>query len=286
MKYLVLFFIALFFVVNLSAQQCSLPNPSFENHSSLDLGSDTIEVPNGYNPFLTLLLSVIGGGAPGVDTTHDAYSGNLALELYRDTANNVLFGGDVLAILPCSQYPSLNGYYKLENPALGDSAVIGIVATGYDTLNNRRDTVINEALVLGAVANYTAFHFTPIPNNFSTDIDTIQFLLAYLPQGDLTSFKIDSLTLNTFVVGLDEELSDDEQSEASIKVFPNPSKGQFRLEVEEVLNFPLQISNMNGQIIYEKLVISQNSLIDLSAFPDGMYFLKYGEEIRKVVVTK
>jgi len=276
--------ISIFAMSLLSAQNCVLQNPDFETYSPLVLGTDTIHVPNDYNPLLSLLLSTLNGGIPGIDTTHDAYSGNVALEFYRDTTNNVPFGGDVLAIIPCSQYPSLNGYYKLENPGVGDSAAIGIIATAYDTLNNRRDTVINEGLFLGAASSYTAFNFTPVPISFSLNIDTIQLYIIYLPMGDQTSFKLDSLTLNTFVVGLEDQGSTPKTE--AIRFYPNPSMGLLHIEAEEAIDQPLQIVNHSGQVVLEERLTKISSQIDISHLANGVYFVRYGDRVQKLLLAE
>lgn len=273
-----------FFLINLNllhSQSCTLQNPSFELYNPLVIGQDTLQVPANYNPFISLVFSIFAGGVPGIDTTHDAQSGNLALRLFRDTANNVPIGGDAISIIPCNSYVTLSGFYKLENPGPNDSALIGITATYYDQVNQRRDTVIDEGIFLGAAANYTAFSFTPLPTNLTLPIDTVILTTLYFPQGNQTSFKLDNLSLTRWAVNLEES----SKITNEFKVYPNPAKDFIVVENAE-LGKVMQLMNMSGQILIEQQIISKREQLELDSYPQGIYFLRVGEQIQKVVLSK
>lgn len=63
----------------------------------------------------------------------------------------------------------------------------------------------------------------------------------------------------------------------TFSMFPNPSNGKFKITTS-ALQFrnqdKLQIFSSMGKLILEKDNLSENSIIDLSSFPDGVYFAK------------
>lgn len=97
-------------VLPLHSQNCTQSNTDFETYNALPLGLTTLQVPSGYTPFYSLLITFFSGGFPGVDTTHDAQSGNFAVELFKDSLNNYPVGGDILTTFPCSWYVDVSGY--------------------------------------------------------------------------------------------------------------------------------------------------------------------------------
>jgi uncharacterized protein YqgV (UPF0045/DUF77 family) len=69
--------------------------------------------------------------------------------------------------------------------------------------------------------------------------------------------------------------------EENLKVFPNPTKGIFTVQMNELLleeNLIIVIHYINGQVIYkEKIHVSEkllNMQINLSGYPSGTYLLK------------
>ncbi len=76
---------------------------------------------------------------------------------------------------------------------------------------------------------------------------------------------------------------------ASISAYPNPSNGQFTLNVTnpQVQDLNIAVTNIEGQKVYENLVKSVSTYqenIDLSAFAKGMYFLKVNNQVIKLLV--
>ncbi len=76
---------------------------------------------------------------------------------------------------------------------------------------------------------------------------------------------------------------------SSVRVYPNPSDGQFTLDVESVRASDLNISvtSINGQVIYNNLVKASfwhQETIDLSKQSRGIYFLKVNDKVTKLVV--
>ena len=78
-------------------------------------------------------------------------------------------------------------------------------------------------------------------------------------------------------------------AERNISVFPNPSHGQFMLDIENPSGGDLNISitSVHGKLIMEKglkSVYSYSEKIDLSGFPGGLYLLKAGGQVRKIML--
>jgi len=63
--------------------------------------------------------------------------------------------------------------------------------------------------------------------------------------------------------------------ENSVKIYPNPGSGIFRIELKEQKTTRFRITDINGRVIYDSTIPSVNNhIIDLSNQPDGVFFLK------------
>ena len=81
----------------------------------------------------------------------------------------------------------------------------------------------------------------------------------------------------------------------SIDIFPNPSNGQFNIEIQSINNKPVQmrIFNAFGSEVYndDNLIINgfTTKVVDLSNFPEGIYYLNlHGDGvniIKKIVIN-
>jgi hypothetical protein len=76
-------------------------------------------------------------------------------------------------------------------------------------------------------------------------------------------------TLNTFCnnIGID-----DQESERNSLIYPNPSSGNFIVEVKNDNNCTIEIFNLQGCCIFTDKTFSTKKEINLSAQPKGMYF--------------
>ncbi|GIW57632.1 MAG: hypothetical protein KatS3mg083_577 [Candidatus Dojkabacteria bacterium] len=78
--------------------------------------------------------------------------------------------------------------------------------------------------------------------------------------------KDTSNTINLIVSDLEKKWKD------FIQVYPNPFQNQFTLEVPQSMN--LYISNVLGQTLYSQPIEKGKNVIDLEAFPSGVYFIE------------
>ncbi|HEY4797819.1 MAG TPA: T9SS type A sorting domain-containing protein [Bacteroidia bacterium] len=81
-------------------------------------------------------------------------------------------------------------------------------------------------------------------------------------------------------------------AENDFSVFPNPSNGKFNLSISQFENFTmkdLSVYNLYGEKVSAvdfQIISSANCQIDLSSQPNGVYFLKIGNAVRKIVMQK
>ena len=82
---------------------------------------------------------------------------------------------------------------------------------------------------------------------------------------------------------------DDLKLKEDIRIYPNPNNGLFTLMIENPSNKDVnyRITNIQGQTIMEKElgpISSHTEQIDLTSFSRGLYFLKVGNQVNKILV--
>ena len=70
-------------------------------------------------------------------------------------------------------------------------------------------------------------------------------------------------------------------SKANIKVYPNPNNGEFTIELTNINNSNITITNVLGQIIKTQKAELMNQ-IDLNLFDKGIYFINVMENNQSV----
>ena len=76
-------------------------------------------------------------------------------------------------------------------------------------------------------------------------------------------------------------------SDVAVDVYPNPSTGKFNLVIAgEAKLVQIEIYNISGEKIFAQQTQNENSEIDLSNQPGGIYFLKIINEDASSVVRK
>ena len=75
----------------------------------------------------------------------------------------------------------------------------------------------------------------------------------------------------------------------NVSIFPNPTQGQLNI-TSEVDNYSLQVIDLTGKAIISRNNLSQNTQIDLSDMPSGIYMVKLNngatQLTRKIIVRK
>ncbi len=72
----------------------------------------------------------------------------------------------------------------------------------------------------------------------------------------------------------------------TLMVYPNPTDGVLIIETQGIASLPAtyRITNLMGQTILTGNITAETQQIDVSALPEGMYFITVGEGTRKFVV--
>lgn len=72
-----------------------------------------------------------------------------------------------------------------------------------------------------------------------------------------------------------------------LQCYPNPTTGMLELEVPESGQYLIEVSSLTGKLIYSENMQGRKSTLDLSAFPEGIYFVTVRNdryiETRKVI---
>jgi len=70
----------------------------------------------------------------------------------------------------------------------------------------------------------------------------------------------------------------------AMTVYPNPTQGDVRIESSQALsNVPIIVSNQIGKIVLQGMLNSASTRIDMRGLSSGIYTLRVGNEVVKVV---
>ena len=92
---------------------------------------------------------------------------------------------------------------------------------------------------------------------------------------------IDSVTIYVKGVGVNELKTDNEV----LKIYPNPTDGNFTIEFSEAGNYKIELINNIGDCIYRKKINSNKTCID-ALLSKGVYILKITDADNKVIRKK
>ncbi len=80
--------------------------------------------------------------------------------------------------------------------------------------------------------------------------------------------------------------TDDLADQEALKVYPNPVTNVITIELGEQSAYKkLQVLTLSGKVILTQDIQSKLTRVDVSKFPQGIYFVKIGSEVRKIVVN-
>ncbi len=123
-------------------------------------------------------------------------------------------------------------------------------------------------------------------------VDSLMFALESSDTGDLgmntpAFFCIDHLQVvpNEDPVGDDQTLK---ESGFDLLVYPNPSAGKFRIELDYQDKVGIKVYNLTGAILYEDLYYSPGEVIDIVDFTAGSYFIRVikNQEVFSKIIQK
>jgi serine protease len=68
-----------------------------------------------------------------------------------------------------------------------------------------------------------------------------------------------------------------------LRIFPNPNNGILNIEFFRIERSEFEISDLNGRQLYRGQIQQGNNVVDLNFIPTGVYLLKVGEKVFKLV---
>lgn len=151
-------------------------------------------------------------------------------------------------------YPSLVVSYVSKLDASGNylwSDFAGQVDTG---------SCISKGISLDGSGNILICGFNDGTIHFTSGASKVYF--PYLGKND------------AFIAKLSQGTSSirDASASKSFGIFPNPNAGLFSINVEP--NTSVEIFNMLGESLFQKLMTNSSNTIDISSYPSGLYYLK------------
>ena len=257
------------FTLGLSAQ--SILNGGFENN--VIVGIDTVPEHWSMDP-------------NGSEISSNAHSGNQAISIwnwyyyaegwatYGSAQNEFEDGGHPVSINPST----LSGWYQYilgDNGGASDSAICQIYVYSYQNFAGTRDTIASGRMKLGPATSYQFFNIPIIYNSFGINADTVVIKFSSSENGFCSSTSdgnclylfIDDLQLST-ILGATESLD----AEASLKMYPSPSRNGFRVFARDEAEFPMKVEllDLTGKLISTENVKNGDQVVGATV-PPGHY---------------
>ena len=163
-----------------------------------------------------------------------------------------------------------------------------LTITGYDEVGNETGIVeyyLTDYRFENNAEDYIVTDWEWVDLTLLYEVKTLKFSLTSSDNGDWgmntpAYFCLDEIKSvdNSNVISFNK-------SEFGISVYPNPFLETIFIESEE--KGKIQISNINGQVVYRQIIENSEELIDLSSLEKGIYFLTVystdGLETRKII---
>jgi len=73
---------------------------------------------------------------------------------------------------------------------------------------------------------------------------------------------------------------------SSLEIFPNPATSDIQIQFESIQKTDIRLVNLTGQTVFVASINSDFHQIDIAHLPEGVYFLKVGEEVKKILKSK
>jgi hypothetical protein len=134
-------------------------------------------------------------------------------------------------------------------------------------------------------------NYYPVPESYYTKINgqiTFNNIGNYLVK--LTNdaiFSYDDYPAEMIVyLNVTSGVGINENSISNMEIFPNPTNGEFRIRTANFGVENIQIFDVTGKTVWEKsgkLQAEETIKIDISHLFSGIYFIKTGEVVRKVI---
>ncbi|MCF8378340.1 MAG: T9SS type A sorting domain-containing protein [Bacteroidales bacterium] len=175
----------------------------------------------------------------------------------------------------------------------------GFEATAEDASGNKVGTFqtgfggFNQVINNGSSITHTALGTTPL-----TDSGTVWFFDWVAPVssvGEITFYAAinaangngantgDQINLSHFSFSPSVGISED-NSQDHLSIYPNPSSGVVNVKHDGQIGDIIQILNLTGQVVFTREINSPTEKIDLSSLGSGVFFIKVGDYIQRLVI--
>jgi Secretion system C-terminal sorting domain/Glycosyl hydrolase catalytic core len=113
---------------------------------------------------------------------------------------------------------------------------------------------------------------TSLSGEIKLSISPVYIVSNSLSASDL----LNSCSITIWAMGNEEK-----QIDNSFNVFPNPSNGIFKIEINNSDNQSIKIFDLYGKLIHNDLIAKNTTEIDLTSYPTGLYFLQLTDGRKK-----
>jgi hypothetical protein len=177
------------------------------------------------------------------------------------------------------------GVYLDTVPAISGCDSINVLILVIDTVNSgiTQSGLVLSSNQLGATYQWLDCNNGNAPiTGANSQSYTVTVNGNYAVEIGLNSCTDTSICTNIINVGVEQlELN------SSLSLYPNPTKSSFTIELGQQTNYEiLQIFDLSGNLIKEQQIQSNKEVIDVSKFADGIYMVKYGDVIKKLILMK
>jgi hypothetical protein len=172
-------------------------------------------------------------------------------------------------------------FYTANYSEIGDGSSLGFIYEGEEfyayTYQHPGTVPVYRYFNQGLINHYYTTNFNELGSgSYGWAYESVAF---YAFPGDLVVRFAEQIKLSKIESSLDN---------LEIKAFPNPTTGMFTLENE---NSPIEsviLTDFLGKVVFEKTTNDKKVEIDLSSFPNGIYFakVKFGETLKVAKIIK
>ncbi|HRH64843.1 MAG TPA: T9SS type A sorting domain-containing protein [Bacteroidia bacterium] len=183
----------------------------------------------------------------------------------------------------------LNGYYKY-TPVNSDTGSVEVLLSRYNSATSSRDTIASGIFKTSVQTNsYTQFSILLSRKNLGNP-DTALIWIQSSPRFPIalsngpgetgSTLQVDSLYFSS-LIGIDEV----QNLIQSVALYPVPAVNQLNIRVELLKNASLtfRIYDVKGQLVTSNLIEPKETAVDLTAFPNGTYYISLFDEYNNPV---
>jgi len=169
---------------------------------------------------------------------------------------------------------SINFNYELMDPAkLNFNEILNATVIKKKLISGLKDSTIRSGISM----DYT------MGKSYKDFSDTLVVLLS-----NVKSQTIDTVLLNVKFIGSKTQIISNTNLERQIKIYPNPVKDIFNLDLSEEIALPviMKIYSIDGIEVFATKLNSRSSNINLSKLGAGIYILKVVDNNQAIKINK